>query len=82
MRFSIDGDDGSLTTRMRNLLEDAGFSKIGTSAYEHVSISAIDLSSVMGRFWIAVGDPTALFPNANFPPGVSFDHIWTYVGGV
>jgi len=82
VRFSIDGDDGSLTTSMRGLLEQCGFQRIGTGAYEHAAVRVQDLGAALAEFWSAVSDPAAAFPTKSIPPGASFDHIWIYSGAV
>lgn len=72
-RCSLDGADGNTTNAFRQRLEDAGFEKVGTSAYEHAGISAADLASALSRFW---SDVQAL------PQGVRVDHVWMYVAQV
>ena len=68
IRFSLDDDDGAVTTDMRNRLEALGFSKIGTSSYENQHVSGPDLGHVMTTIGlIAQPSPAAL------------DHLWVYV---
>jgi hypothetical protein len=82
IRFSLDNDNGTLSVYMRQLLEDKGFRRIGTSAYEHTGITIVDLAEAMQEFWAAVENPTAAFPNATILPDVKVDHIWIYTGSM
>jgi hypothetical protein len=79
VRFSIDKDDGALTTQMRKLLEGAGFFKVGTGSYEHSGISGDDLGRVMRDYWRAIGNPYTAFLKAMIPPSVVIDHVWIHV---
>ncbi len=78
IRFSLNGDDGSLTTRLRGILEGQGFRNIGTSEYAHVNMSSKDLAKAMQDFWAAVENPSAAFPGVNFPLNVEIDHVWIH----
>ncbi len=80
IRFSINSDDGTVTTRMRNMLEGAGFVRVGTGAYEATGITSALLATTMRDFFAAVQDPVAAFPGANVPADVTFDHVWAYCG--
>ncbi len=68
IRFSLDGDDGTDTTEIRNRLEGLGFSKIGTSSYENQHVSG----SVLGQVMTAIGSIAQ-------PPSAALDHLWVYV---
>ncbi len=82
IRFSLNGDDGTLTTYLSNLLTKAGFAKVGTGEYQAHSLTASALGAVFGEFWAAVGNPVGAFPGASIPAGAHVDHIWTYSGTV
>jgi hypothetical protein len=65
---------------MRTILEDAGFVRIGTSAYEHTGIPPALLTATMNTFWAAVGNPAGAAQNV--PAAARFDHVWIYMGQV
>lgn len=82
IRFSINGDNGSLTTCMSKMLTDSGFDKVGTGEYHNSSMTQANMGNVLGEFWRAVAHPTVAFSGTSFPPDVHIDHIWIYSGTV
>jgi|GEM_PF-3678198 len=69
IRFSLDGDDGRVTTRVTKLLEGKGFSHGGTASHEAHTISEADLSAVVNAM-------VNLMP----PDGsVVIDHLWVFM---
>ncbi|MCA9501888.1 MAG: hypothetical protein KC616_02350 [Myxococcales bacterium] len=79
IRYSINGDDGSLTTAMKRMLEGYRFRRIGTSEYERSDLPLKDLDIVMTEFWKAVAGPQSAFPSRAIKPTATIDHIWVHV---
>jgi hypothetical protein len=80
VRFSLNSDDGTLTTYLSNLLTGFGFSKVGTGEYQAQNLTSADWGLALGHFWAAVANPHTAFPGANIPAGAKVDHIWSYSG--
>ena len=80
IRFSLNGDKGALLGRLRNCLEQQGFSRVGTSAYEKRGVPQSDTGRVLAEFWQILENPRAVCPNATLASNVHVDHVWTYVG--
>jgi hypothetical protein len=73
IRFSIDWDtDGSLTRRLRAMFEQVGFTRIGTSSYEHADIESRILGRLLFNFWQEVGPPATT---------KTVDHFWMCIDG-
>ena len=79
VRFSLNGDDGALLSRLRGLLVRQGFERVGTSAYEKRGVRQADTGAVLSRFWRILENPAAAFPHVTFKSGVHIDHVWTHV---
>ena len=82
IRFSINRDNGTLTTYLSKQLVNDGFSKVGTGEYQAHSRSLAPLAIALQNYYFAIEDPQAAFPGASIPQGVHIDHIWTHMGSV
>jgi len=80
IRFSLDNDDGTLTTYLSNLLVQHGFAKVGTGEYQADNLTVQQVAAAMLSFYAAVGNPQQAFSRATLPQGVRVDHIWTHSG--
>jgi hypothetical protein len=69
IRFSLNGDNGSLTTTLGNKLIAHGFTKTGTGKYEHSSATVSDIRAASREFWKALSGHTGT---------ASLDHFWMY----
>jgi hypothetical protein len=69
IRFSLNRDNGSITTQVKNLLDRSGFTWGGTASYEATAISEARLSSVIDQI-------VNLMPNDR---SVEIDHLWVFM---
>jgi hypothetical protein len=71
IRFSINGDNGTLTTKLRRYLENRGFKKLpaNTATYEHRRTTERKLANTTRQFWRTISGYAG--------PG-HIDHFWMY----
>jgi hypothetical protein len=72
IRFSLDGDDGTLTSALNSVLTRNRLTlRTGTGTYEGSSrrVNTASLQSVLNDFWTSV----------NRQSKVKLDHFWMYV---
>ena len=68
LRFSLDGDDGRLSTTLRKILEGYGFNRVSTSTYKG-DLSPGEIAKGLNDFWQALEDNKTT---------ASLDHFWMY----
>jgi hypothetical protein len=71
IRFSIDNDNGQLTTNLRNLLEGYGItlSPANTATYGSENIGEPQIAAAMEDFWELI---------AGYQGNGTLDHFWMY----
>jgi len=70
IRFSLNNDNGTLTTRLGNILKQGGFVKPqSTATYEHSSVGPRKLGRVLREFWNAISAHQGR---------AHMDHFWMY----
>lgn len=72
IRFSLEGDNGTDTTRIRNELERQGFQKIGTAVYEGDFPGEADRAVVTKL-------QTVLSELQKLVVATGIDHLWVYL---
>ena len=80
IRFSLDGDNGALTTCLSNLLTGNGFTKVGTGEYQIENQTSQQVAGALRAFWKALEDPQLAFPGVSIPGATRVDHVWAYSG--
>jgi len=83
IRFSIDGDDGTVGNLMQKMMEESGFVRIGTAAWEHLDLPEPMFVDFMTRFWSAVNNPRSIIDGSRGRRrtralSLRFDHVWVY----
>lgn len=71
IRYSIDGEPANATgNQVRKKLEDGGWAKIGTAAFDAIDIDPADLVATLGEVLELLKAP---------PGGGVLDHLWIYI---
>jgi len=68
VRFSLDGDDGTLTVALGNILSRYGIARTAATATYEGNIQAGVLASAMEEFWDCAAQHQ----------GATIDHFWMY----